>query len=97
METDDKMDVDKKGTLGDIIEKYYPGLSDEEANDLLFNATCFPFGSFAQVEENLKELIEKTDGTVNGAIEFSYKQMAEVLSKMREGDEQKKDEKSHSS
>lgn len=90
METDNKMDVEKTAVLGDIIEKYYPGLSDEEANNLLLNATCFPFGSFAQVEENLKELVEKTDGTVEGAIDFSHKQMGEAMIAFGKKNEQSK-------
>lgn len=80
-------------TLGDLVEQYYPGLSSEEMNDLLFNATCFPFGNFEKIEENLKELKENTDGTVSGAIEYSYQQMMEILDRTNRQQEEEKQEK----
>lgn len=62
-----------------LAKKYYPHMDDEELGDLLMEATCFPFGSPEQVERNLIELVENTDGTLQGAIDFTYKQMKEAF------------------
>ena len=56
-------------------EWYYPNLSDEERGEILMSATCFPFGGPEDVEEQLKELIEKTDGTLMGALCFAEQEM----------------------
>ena len=59
----------------DLVKKYYPHLSDEDLGDLLMEATCFPFGSLEQVEKNLIELIENTDGTLEGAFIFANEKL----------------------
>ena len=66
------------------VEKHYPELSDEEGGELLISATCFPFGSPEQIEDQLIELKDKTDGTMGGAIAFAHKELDEAMSKIRE-------------
>jgi len=63
----------------DLVQKYYPKLSDEQHGALLFNATCFPFGNPEDVERQLKELVEKTDGTLDGALAFADTEMEAAM------------------
>jgi hypothetical protein len=65
----------------ELARKYYPHLNDEDLGDLLIETTCFPFGNPEKVEKNLIELIENTDGTLEGAIEFANEQMQEEWAK----------------
>ncbi len=55
----------------DAVKKYYPRLPEKHYGDLLMGATAFPFGDAETVERQLKELIEKTDGTLEGAYAFA--------------------------
>ena len=59
----------------ELITKYYPDLEWEEQYDILICATCFPFGQPEDIERQLKELVEKTDGTVDGAMAFADAEM----------------------
>lgn len=67
------------------VEWHYPDLTDEERGELLMSATCFPFGSPEQIEAQLVELKEKTDGTLLGALGFADmeldRQMTEYYAK----------------
>jgi len=40
----------------ELAKKYFPGISNEEADFILWELTCFPVGSAAQVEEQLRQL-----------------------------------------
>jgi hypothetical protein len=59
----------------EAVKKWYPELPEDQWDDLLMDATCFPFGSPEMVEKQLKELREKTDGTLGGAIIFANEEM----------------------
>ena len=37
----------------ELVHEYYPGVSDDEANALLWGGTCYPFGKEGQVREQL--------------------------------------------
>jgi len=66
-----------------LAKKYYPHLNDEDLGDLLMEATCFPFGTPEQVEAGLIELIENTDGTLEGALIFANEQMDKAWSEYK--------------
>ncbi len=53
------------------LQKYYPGLTEEEQGDILMNATAFPFGSEDLIERQLKEVCEATDGSFDKAIGYA--------------------------
>lgn len=46
--------------------KYFPKVSDDDIGDLLFSATCFPFGDHTDVARQLRNLArrKRCDGTV---------------------------------
>ena len=58
----------------ELVDKYYPSFSDQEKSDLLICATCFPFGQPEDIERQLKELVDNTDGTLDGAMSFAEKE-----------------------
>lgn len=47
------------------------------------SATCFPFGGPEDIERQLIELKEKTDGTLLGAIAFSDTQLEQQMQEFR--------------
>lgn len=55
----------------DAAKRHYPQLNDREIGILLFEATCFPFGSPEQVEEQLVSLKAKTDGSLGAALQLA--------------------------
>lgn len=61
----------------DVTNRYYPHLSDEEKCELLWSATCFPFGGPEHLEPQLKRLRKRTDGTVRGAQAFADRSMSQ--------------------
>ena len=67
----------------ELVNQYYPDLSEEEQGHLLMSATCFPFGDPEDVERQLKELKEKTDGTLHGAIAFVADEMDAAIAQGR--------------
>lgn len=40
----------------ELVKKYFPNVSDEEADFILWEKTAFPMGGLKVVEEQLKEL-----------------------------------------
>lgn len=42
----------------DLVRKYFPGISDEEADFILWERTAYPMAGVETVEEQLKELRE---------------------------------------
>ena len=71
----------------DLVKKYYPELPDDHYGELLINATAFPHtdpNDSPYLENQLKELIENTDGTLGGAINYANKQTEEEMEKYRD-------------
>jgi len=73
-----------------LVKNHYPHLEDDLVYDLLIETTCFPFGDYEAVEKNLIELIENTDGTLEGAMEFADNKMKQawIEHKARSAEEQ---------
>lgn len=60
------------------LEKLFPGCTDEDVDNLLWGATCFPaMGSDSEGLEyyltQLKEGVEATDGSVSAVIDRAHK------------------------
>lgn len=58
-----------------LVKKFYPDLPESDYGDLLMSATAFPFGGPEIIEEQLRELREKTDGSLWGAIAFANQEL----------------------
>lgn len=69
-------------------EWHYPHLSEEERGDILMSATCFPFGSPELVDAQLEELVEKTDGTVFGAVAFAKAELDRQFKEFKQTQEE---------
>ena len=55
----------------DLMGRYYPHLNEADSVDLLWSATCFPFGGPEDIEPQLKKLRKRTDGSLNAAKAFA--------------------------
>jgi len=61
----------------DLVQQHWPGISAEDANDVLWNATCFPMGDAAMIEEQVKQAYIKGKGNVSEAIAIVEDEMFE--------------------
>lgn len=61
-----------------LVNRYYPHLSDEDKIDLLMSATAFPFAHPDTLEGQLRRLRKRTDGTLNGAKDFADRSMRQA-------------------
>lgn len=52
----------------EAAQRHYPALSAEERWELLWGATCFPFGGPDMVEKQLIALKQTTDGSLGAAL-----------------------------
>lgn len=59
----------------DNVARLLPKVPEDKRHELLMNATCFCFGSIEEVEKQLAELAEKTDGTFAAAMNFVEAEM----------------------
>lgn len=55
----------------ELMDKYYPDLEQADQKELLFGATCFPFGPPELIEKQLIDLIENTDGSLGEALSYA--------------------------
>ena len=49
----------------------FPGLSSEERHELLFGATCWPFGDCETVMKQMRDILKNTDGSLMGALAYA--------------------------
>ena len=68
----------------DAVCKWYPEFSEEDQGELLWGATCFPFGEPEDVDRRLQELRTHTDGTLSGAMQYAEAQQDRAMAQMRE-------------
>ena len=61
----------------ELVQRHWPDISSEDANEVLWNATCFPMGSVEQIEEQVKEAYRKGRGNVGQAIAIVEDEMFE--------------------
>lgn len=52
----------------ELVKQYWPGVSDEAADALLWSVTCFPLGNPEQYAEQLETAYNKSNGNVGLAI-----------------------------
>lgn len=72
----------------ELVQRHWPGISPEDANDVLWSATCFPMGDADTIEAQVKQAYFKGHGDVGLAIaqvedemfeEFKRHKVMEVL------------------
>lgn len=66
-----------------LVQKHWPDISAEDANQILWNATCFPMGSADQIEEQIKQAYTKGNGNVGQAIAIVEDQMFEEFKRLK--------------
>lgn len=67
----------------ELVHKHWPGIDDEAANAVLWNATCFPMGTAVMVEEQIKEAYIKGHGNVSEAIAIVEDEMFEEFKRYK--------------
>jgi hypothetical protein len=73
----------KTVSWADLVKKYYPEVSEEVAEMLLWETTCFPMGSPQQVENNLKENVAEYGQDIQKCIDGVYAKLTEEMSRAR--------------
>ena len=61
--------------------KYFPDLTEEERGELLWGATAFPFSKPDYLENQLRELVKKTDGTLQACLAYADAQLSIKMKK----------------
>lgn len=59
----------------DAVILHLPKIPEDKISSVLMNATCFPFGSPENVESNILELKQNTDGSYNQILSYAKKQL----------------------
>lgn len=67
----------------ELVQRHWPGVDEEAANALLWNATCFPIGTVEQIEEQIKEAYAKGQGNVGQAIAIVEDEMFEEFKRYK--------------
>jgi len=75
--------MDSNGTWLDLTRSVVGDLSDDDCHDLLWNASCYPFGSPEQVEKSLRESWENGGRTVDGAISYAHAELDGAMDEHR--------------
>jgi hypothetical protein len=57
----------------------FPTLSFADVHELLFGATCWPFGDCADVRKQLRDMADHTDGSLHAALARADSQMEEQM------------------
>lgn len=71
-------------TWQDLVRQYWPSATDEEVDSILWNCTCFPFGSVDKIRDQLSALAERSAGCVDKALELSFRDLEEALGKAKQ-------------
>jgi hypothetical protein len=61
----------------ELVQKHWPNISPEDANELLWNATCFPMGDAETIELQIIQAYQKGNGNVSQAIAIVEDEMYE--------------------
>jgi hypothetical protein len=65
----------------ELVKKHWPNISDEGADHLLWNVTCFPMGSAELVEQQLIEAFNSSNGNIDLAVELVMQELDEEFAK----------------
>jgi hypothetical protein len=59
----------------DAVRRWFPEIGENDIGELLWGATCFPFGGPEQVEEQLRKMHDKGLTTADEAMAYSDSEM----------------------
>lgn len=68
----------------DAIKETWKDLPEENYDDLLMGATCFPFGDPEEIKKQLIEIGEKSNYNLGFALEIAWIEMKVEMRKCRE-------------
>lgn len=71
-------------TMIDEAKRIWPGINDDEANMLLWEATSYPFGSEDAVLEQLEQSYKKHAGNVEAAVADAYEEIEKAMREYNE-------------
>ena len=71
-------------TFIEKVRAVWPGTSDEAIEDVLWSATCFPFGTEAQVMAQLRLSYATSGGDVKKAIDDAHAEIEAAMQEYRE-------------
>lgn len=63
-----------------FVRKYWPNATDAECESLLWESTCYPFGSLDKVAAQLADSYVATGGNVTKAIDDAYAEIDRIMS-----------------
>ena len=77
--------VEMDETWHDLVRRTVrrPRLTDDDCDALLWQATCFPFGTPRQVRRTLRQSWGKGRKTVAGAVDWSYRELDRAMESLR--------------
>jgi hypothetical protein len=71
--------MDQEQTWIQLVRDNWPGISDEDADMVLWNATCFPFGTEAQVTKHIQEKCVQSNGDPVTAVDIAHRELDEAM------------------
>jgi selenocysteine lyase/cysteine desulfurase len=78
------MKADAKELWIDMVRENWPGISNEDADLVLWNATCFPFGRPDRVAKDLREMYARSNGNPMLAVAMAEADIEAEMKKYRE-------------
>jgi hypothetical protein len=63
----------------DMVKRHWPGISTSDAECLLWETTCFGFGSAQEVESQIREAYETTGGNIKQALDNAYAEIDKAM------------------
>lgn len=70
-------------TWMELVRENWPGISDEDAERVLFNATCFPFGTEELVVWHLKQKYQQSGGDPDRAMTIALEELDAAMAEIR--------------
>lgn len=67
----------------ELVRECWPGISDGDAESVLFNATCFPFGTVEQVQASLREKYAQSGGIPERALAIAIEEIDAAMAELR--------------
>ena len=66
-----------------MVKKHWSGISTSDAECLLWETTCFGFGSAREVEDQIREAYDETGGNVEQALANAYAEIDKAMAEYR--------------
>jgi hypothetical protein len=63
----------------DMVKQHWPGITTSDAESLLWETTCFGFGSAREVEAQIRKAYETSGGNVKQALDNAYAEIDRAM------------------